>query len=125
MAERLDRMRQAVANKGKPPAPAPAPESPVAEPEPTPLPVAKKPKKPKPPKPPKDPKARDEWHKVKGRLPHGAEFDVKFDAESTTWSGRLTIDTCPTFEGTASGVFYLLTQLDEQYREWLRQQPAN
>ena len=52
------------------------------------------------------------------RLPHGATFEVRYDATSETWSGRLTIGEAM-FSGQASGVFKLLTQLDDKYRKSL------
>jgi hypothetical protein len=58
-----------------------------------------------------------------GRLPHGARFEVGYDAASETWSGTLTVavpETAPAiFTASASGVFKLLARLDRLYRDSL------
>lgn len=51
-----------------------------------------------------------------GRLPHGAHFDVTYDAEKMEWSGTLTVNG-QVFEGSVSGVMTLLRTLDGQFRE--------
>ncbi len=53
-----------------------------------------------------------------GRLPQGAAFFVTYDADKQRWSGALNVPGVKTFEGSASGVFYLLRQLDKQFRAW-------
>lgn len=55
-----------------------------------------------------------------GRLPNGATFFVKYDHDSSSWTGTLGV-TMPdgkfgNFDGTASGVFKLLSTLDTKYR---------
>jgi hypothetical protein len=62
-----------------------------------------------------------------GRLPHGSEFRVSYDAGAEKWSGTLTVTTPEggkVFEGEAGGVFRLLTALDAQYRQWAAGQAA-
>jgi hypothetical protein len=54
-----------------------------------------------------------------GRLPHGSVFTVRYDAETTSWSGTLTVPGLPPFASTACGVFGLLLRLDRQYRDSL------
>ncbi len=56
-----------------------------------------------------------------GRLPNRAHFDVIYDAAAGEWSGTLSVGAegdRPAFLGadTASGVFHLLRQLDQQFR---------
>lgn len=65
------------------------------------------------------------------RLPDGSNFRVVYDAAKERWVGRLVIGgpdlqeppQAPVFDAEASGVFALLTLLDDQYREWLSKQP--
>jgi hypothetical protein len=59
-----------------------------------------------------------------GRLPDGAGFDVRYDAASMTWSGRLVIQRIGgadgvIFSGSAGGVERLLRDLASQYRATL------
>lgn len=56
--------------------------------------------------------------KDSGRLPNGASFVVNYMASHTKWYGVLKIGN-QIFEGDASGLFKLLTSLDEQYRKSL------
>jgi hypothetical protein len=51
------------------------------------------------------------------RLPHGANFNVTYDATKTQWSGTLTVPEKGTFTATASGINGLLKLLDKQYWE--------
>ena len=92
-------------------------------------------KKAKKPKKKKDtsPQGRDARMIAKGRLPHSSCFhNIRYDAPSESWTGYLSIPgpngnhpiaACKTFIDTASGVFHLLTKLDNQYRDWLAKQP--
>lgn len=62
-----------------------------------------------------------------GRLPHGAEFHVRYDGVSQKWVGNLLIPATEhapdgtfgpwTFDNDKSGVFPLLRRLDGQFRE--------
>jgi hypothetical protein len=58
-----------------------------------------------------------------GRLPHGARFEVGYDAATATWSGTLTVpvpEKAPAvFAASASGVFKLLARLNRLYRDSL------
>ena len=57
-----------------------------------------------------------------GRLPHGSTFDVEYDANRGVWRGRLCIPgekVYQNFNGEASGVFRLLRNLDQEYRDSL------
>jgi hypothetical protein len=58
-----------------------------------------------------------------GRLPHGARFEVVYDAAKQQWTGSLTIPTpdgtAVAFSGSGSGLFPLLASLDTQYRATL------
>jgi len=49
------------------------------------------------------------------RLPHGASFNVRYDAAKKEWAGSLTVPGKGQFTGTASAVFRLLRQLENQY----------
>jgi hypothetical protein len=54
-----------------------------------------------------------------GGLPDQSGFEVRYDAATEMWSGTLTVpgDGMPrTFTASASGVFKLLSRLDELYR---------
>jgi len=55
-----------------------------------------------------------------GRLPDGSRFEVRYDASAERWSGSLTVPTAggepATFTGSGSGLFPLLSSLDQQYR---------
>jgi hypothetical protein len=73
-------------------------------------------------------KAREAWEakkkplNVPGRLPDGSQFHVTFSAEAGTWSGHLVVPSMPDgkvglFAESESGVFKLLTKLDQMYRE--------
>jgi len=59
---------------------------------------------------------------AKTRLPDGARFNVSYCAATQSWSGHLEIPECPLFEGSASGVFRLLQNLDGQYHGWKKGQ---
>lgn len=65
--------------------------------------------------------------KLWGRLPHGAEFHVRWDAEKREWIGvpGLTVPNFHgqdlTFGGSGNGVFWLLPQLDMKFRQWWRE----
>lgn len=86
---------------------------------------------PKKDKLPKHPYRKYHPEVVKGRLPHGSQFKVVFDAERVLWKGSLEVP-CETpdvgqgpvgmkyklFEDTASALFWLLGKLDEQFRVW-------
>jgi len=57
-----------------------------------------------------------------GRLPHGANFNVAWNAESGAWSGSLTVPQGGIYNasvttGEDSAVFALLTKLDRAYRK--------
>src|SRR5262245_43625949 len=67
----------------------------------------------------KQPKASPPGRFV-GRLPHGSEFHAVYDAESKTWSGTLTVDGT-VFTGKFDGVFRLMHELDNKYREAVKQ----
>jgi hypothetical protein len=58
-----------------------------------------------------------------GRLPHGARFEVGYDAATATWFGTLAVpvpEAAPAvFTASASGVFKLLARLDRLYRDSL------
>jgi hypothetical protein len=56
---------------------------------------------------------------LRGRLPHGSQFEVQYDAERLMWSGTLatTVNGSPVkFVGEASGLFGMERDLDRQYR---------
>ncbi len=57
---------------------------------------------------------------VKDRLPHGARFDVIYDAQAERWTGTLTVPTAgaepAVFTASAGGVFRLLRELDRVFR---------
>jgi hypothetical protein len=55
-----------------------------------------------------------------GRLPHASEFHAVYDAETKTWSGTLTIEGA-VFTGKFDGVFRLMHELDNKYREAAKQ----
>jgi hypothetical protein len=57
-----------------------------------------------------------------GRLPHGANFNVTWDAEAGKWSGTLTVPQGGIYNASVttredSAVFGLLMQLDRAYRK--------
>ncbi len=58
-----------------------------------------------------------------GRLPHGSQFEVRYDAAKEQWSGSLTVPAAEgapaTFTGSGSALFPLLADLDRQYRATL------
>jgi hypothetical protein len=58
--------------------------------------------------------------KFVGRLPHASEFRAVYDAETKTWSGTLTVDGT-VFTGKFDGVFRLMHELDNKYREAAKQ----
>jgi hypothetical protein len=69
-----------------------------------------------------EPKGRKMPKRQTGRLPDRSRFEVQFDAATETWSGTLTISVdggARTFTAAASGVFTLLSKLDELYRATL------
>lgn len=74
---------------------------------------------------PLTPRGRDAHVEQKGRLPHGSSFSLAWDANAERWFGILTIaDVGPfkavgPFSGKARGVFRLLTELDDAYRQSL------
>lgn len=56
---------------------------------------------------------------ARGRLPHGSEFKVSYNAALTSWSGTLTVPGCPEpFHGRQSGVEMLLRRLYDCYAAW-------
>jgi hypothetical protein len=62
-----------------------------------------------------------------GRLPDRSRFEVQFDAAAASWSGTLTVPgdgEALTFTATTSGVFTLLSKLDQLYRATLPALPA-
>jgi hypothetical protein len=61
------------------------------------------------------PVERFQRHRLKGRLPDGAVFHVRYAAATETWSGTLTVGE-QVLTGTASGVMRLLSQLDDVWR---------
>ena len=57
-----------------------------------------------------------------GRLPHGANFNVTWNADAGKWSGTLTVPQGGIYngsvtEGEDSAVFALLMKLDRAYRK--------
>jgi hypothetical protein len=63
------------------------------------------------------------------RLPDGARFVVAYDAATQTWTGTLELMVpgqadAQRFEGSASGVFHLLRDLDQQFRQLAIGAPA-
>lgn len=102
----------------------------ATRPDPQPLPIAEA----IPPAAPRgkgpSPEVRDEKMKKKGRLPGGAEFRAEYYAPGQMWSAKLTIarsarpdDPYPeslVFQGEGSGLFKLLSELDDQYRASLK-----
>jgi hypothetical protein len=75
---------------------------------------------------PRSPQARDREHKKKGRLPDRSKFDAEFDEGRNRWVGTLAVPVgggqVRVFHGDASGVFWLMAALDDQYRQWLAAQ---
>ena len=61
-------------------------------------------------------KAAQKALKIRPRLPDGARFTAVYAAETTQWTGTLTIDGV-VFERRASGIKKLLDRLDDAYRE--------
>lgn len=57
------------------------------------------------------------------RLPDGSTFEAKYNAETQTWRGTLTVPGALPFTQTCKGVFGLLTKLDQCYRRSLRLPP--
>jgi hypothetical protein len=53
------------------------------------------------------------------RLPHNAVFRVSYDAATETWSGYLAVPGREAVQAQASGVFRLLSVLDQMYRDSL------
>ena len=51
------------------------------------------------------------------RLPHDSQFVVNYDEERIMWTGTLTILGLGVFSGEESGVFRLLSKLDDQYQQ--------
>lgn len=76
---------------------------------------------------PKKPQPKPEKHKH-SRLPHGATFEVQYDATLKLWRGALTIPVADEkkliFTGDANNVFGLLEKLDKRYRKSLIVLPA-
>lgn len=57
------------------------------------------------------------------RLPHGSRFEMSWDAVNERWSGAMTVgNVSPSkiLTAEATGVFRLLYDLDELYRQWVR-----
>jgi hypothetical protein len=52
------------------------------------------------------------------RLPDKAAFNLLYDAETTSWTGTLTVDG-QVFEGQGPAVFKLMALLDAKYRRSL------
>jgi hypothetical protein len=52
------------------------------------------------------------------RLPDGAKVEAAYEAALTRWTGTLTVGDA-VFGGTAGGLFKLLKQLDQKYRQSL------
>lgn len=71
---------------------------------------------------PRGPAARDRDQQKKGRLPDGSRYEVRYDATRQRRSGTLNVPILGyktlTFKGEASGVFWLMAALDQQYRDW-------
>lgn len=65
-----------------------------------------------PPEAPKPPRPA-----AQARLPHGSTFHVSYDADAGRWSGSLAVPGAGEFTGTATGVFRLLSELDNLYRQ--------
>jgi hypothetical protein len=61
--------------------------------------------------------------KAPGRLPHGSEFAVGYDAAGPAWSGTLTVphggDGRLAFMASCPDVVQLLCALAGLYREWI------
>lgn len=140
----LDRMKAAAA-RGKSPPPATPAGKKLAVPEPAKPSTAQKEKPPAPPAPlpsttfgcghrighPPKVKGpcpacctqrrtqRAQKRRLQGRLPHGSDFHVTYDAASTTWTGTLTVETADgpvVFTASRSAVFVLMSALDQQWR---------
>ena len=58
-----------------------------------------------------------EADKQNGRLPHGSYFSITYNADLKMWKGCLWTPPTGALQGTDSGVFRLLKELDKQYRE--------
>jgi hypothetical protein len=52
-----------------------------------------------------------------GRLPDRARFELAYDSAQECWTGALEIAGFAPFTDASSGVFKLLTKLDQQYRK--------
>jgi hypothetical protein len=52
-----------------------------------------------------------------GRLPDRARFVLEFEESAQRWKGTLEIPGLVPFSDSSSGVFKLLTKLDQQYRK--------
>ena len=78
--------------------------------------IAKSKGVPPPPKRPKTPRQRDTVLTQKTRLPGGSAFAVTYDSATQTWSGTLTVPGVGALTASHSGVFTLLSNLDDQYR---------
>lgn len=131
MAMDLNKLR---AKKGMPipeaKTPKPATTEPAPKPKPEPQPASEA--KVEPPKKVEQPKKKPPISKAdrldgkvlrKGRLPDGSSFDVKWDATAELWKGRLVMvlnGEAMQFYGEHSGVFALLSKLDNQYRAVVR-----
>jgi hypothetical protein len=59
------------------------------------------------------------------RLPDGARFHVAYDATAERWSGVLSIPGCGDIRSSASGVFRLLRDLDQAFRQQCRPNVAD
>ncbi len=63
------------------------------------------------------------------RLPHGSQFQTRYDHENMKWTGMLVVpeNSCGNperlvFSHEAPAVFRLLSELDAKFREYLREQ---
>jgi hypothetical protein len=55
----------------------------------------------------------------RGRLPDGSEHATIWNAERQEWTGTLSVPGFPVFHAKANGVFRLLSNLDDCYRNYL------
>jgi hypothetical protein len=67
--------------------------------------------------------ARKESDTSSKRLPHGAGFDVTYDAARKEWSGSLAVPGKEKLTAVAAGVFRLLKQLEQQYWQSTESEP--
>lgn len=70
---------------------------------------------------PLTPEEREQLFKRKHRLPHGACFQVNYDAEAVRWTGKLFIPgTAVAFDHSGPGLYRMLSELDDLYLATLK-----